>query len=323
MQDVNARAEAERWGGEILAGGPWAADRFRMELHEERWRHHPTLQRDRYQARFRLWEACGWAKVELDQEGQPTRVILPHAAGGEGEPSGPALSVGQLERAAAAALRVARERGEARPLRVRLIRPEPPGRLAARAAGLLLERHPVDGQLVVDLDPAGAGRVGYLCAPLFRQANRSAALQRSSALTRAKAALRLPKGARLASARLVRGELGRAWRLRWVVDTPERVGAVLATLNARTGRLAVYLTTVAPRPRLLPATAARDAAERELRQAVQHRLGPGARVGSLVLGVSEDGPEVREAWLAAVLGPDGTLFRALLDRGKVTLKRTA
>lgn len=313
MDDAEARAEAARWGEELV--GALGAGRFRLELEEGRWRHVRVLERERYQARFRLWETLGWAEVELPHEGPP-RVQLP--AGEALEPASGTLAPELVERALAAVLRAA-EQLEPRPLRARQVLAAAGGRGCA-AARVLLERHPPDGRLVIDLDPGAGGRVGYLCLPLLRGSTRCAALSRPSALRRARAALDLPPGARLTSARLIRSRAGRTWRLRWEVDGPEASGALVASLNARTGRVAVFLSTVGPRQRVLPAAAARETAERELRRVVTRQLGPGARLGGVVPGaVGADG-ELRAAWLAAVLGPDGSVFRAVLDRGRVSLR---
>lgn len=315
MDDAEAQAEAARWGEELV--GAMGAGRFRLELEEGRWRHVRALGRERYQARFRLWEALGWAEVELPREGSP-RVQL--SAGEPLELAAGALAPELVERALGAALREA-EQLEARPLRARQVRAAP-GRRGCAAVSVLLERHPPDGRLVIDLDPGAGGRVGWLCLPLLRGSTRSAALSRPSALRRARAALDLPPGARLTSARLIRSRAGRTWRLRWEVEGAASAGALVASLNARTGRVAVFLSTVGPRQRVLPAAAARETAERELRRAVVRRLGPGARLGGVVPGaVGADG-ELRAAWLAAVLGPDGAVFRAVLDRGRVSLRRS-
>lgn len=314
-----ARAEAELWGEEILAAGSWGPERFRLELLEERWRFHRALGRERYQARFRAWESLGWARVEVDREGRAQRVVFPDAdpPDAEGIPAG----AEELRRWGQAALEVAGSVAPGRPFDLRSVQAYPAtrGGLEVRA---LVEHHPLDGQLVVDIDPRGPGRVGFLCAPLFRSSRRSQALSRASAVARARRQLALPDGARLTSARLVKGGLGRVWRLRWEVETDEQVGALVASLNGRTGRPCVFLSTVAPRVRPLPATLEREAAESQMRQAVERRLGPGARVGSLVPGAVGEGDELRTAWLAAVCAPDGGVFRAVLDAGRVSLRRS-
>lgn len=332
MSDELVEREARAWAEEIVAGGPWGPERFRVELADQRWVVGRGGQ-ERCQVRFRLWEACGWARVELDTAARARRVVLPPGASGEplpGAPPAPQL----VERAAAAAFQLAAERGELRPLRAREVRreaPSPRQEAGELALGFLLERHPVDGRLVVDLDPpaedeppglSGPLRVGFLCEPLFRHTNRSAALSRGAAVRRARAALELPAAARLVAARLCREERGRVWKLRWKVDDPALQGALLATLNARTGRVGLLVNTVRPRPQVERTGGERASAERQLRRAVARRLGPEAQVGGVVRGASRGERAWRETWLAAVRAPDGALFSAVLDQGKVVLRRT-
>ncbi|MCO5170992.1 MAG: hypothetical protein M9894_32105 [Planctomycetes bacterium] len=298
------RRRAEAWAAEVLPGPRW-----RVELTEERPRRHRSG-RASYRARFRAWELAGAARVRLGPGGQPGEVVFP---AGELEAPGfaplpddlPARPL-VLEAALAAARRSIPE--DALGARLALWRQVRGGAEVVVA----VERARPDGELALDLDPETGERLGLLALPLLRGSRRSAALGRMTALARAREqAPPLPDGARPVRARLLERPIGRLWRVRY-----QAAGgvAVVVTLHARSGQLVGWERTGG---RAVPRAPARDEAAAALRLTVELRLGDRARVSAPVPGARGG----RRVWLAVVHAPDGRLFRAVLDGGRVELVR--
>lgn len=312
MDELRRRAQA--WGEEVLAPPRW-----RLERVEERAQRHRASGRPSYRTRLRGWEVAGVARVVLPARGalsatfpvsEPLDLADGLAALADDAPDRPLI--------VEAALLAARRELAGDALGVRRI-----GRRAVRGGVELLvvvERTRADGELVLDLDATTGERLGLLAMPRLRGSDRSAALGRCSVIQRAReqAGALLGEDARVVRARLVHGPLGRVWRVRW------RVGAQLlvTTLNARTGALCGW-------QRALRGAAAgqgpsRDEAITELRLAVELRLGRAPTPVVQTPIISTPIPGVRDGrpvWLAVVHAPDGRVFRAALDRGRVELVR--
>jgi len=316
MRDDLLRS-AEAWANEVLASR-WAAVRFRLEPVDESWRRDRALGREHYRVELRVWELAGEARVEADRRGRVVATTFPAAAGDADAGPGAATEAAPAAVLEAARAAAAADRPGAR-LRVREAAPVPAGR-GRRAWRVVVDAVPRDGRLVVDVDPRGPRRLGYRCDPFLRGSRRSAALSRASALARARADLDLPSAARVVGARLDARGRGRVWRLRWELATAEAEGVVAAALNARTGELHAYRSTVAPAAAAV-GRPERAQAETELAAAARVRLGEGARVGPLIGGATDALAGGRPAWLAVVRAPNGRLYRASLDAGRVRFRR--
>lgn len=306
------RLRAQTWGEEVLAPPRW-----RLERIEERAQRHRTSGRPSYRTRLRGWEVAGVARVVLPARGtlsatfpvsEPLDLADGLAALADGAPDRPLV--------VEAALLAARKELAGDALGVRRI-----GRRAVRGGVELLvvvERTRADGELVLDLDATTGERLGLLAMPLLRGSDRSAALGRCSVIQRAReqAGPLLGDDARVVRARLVHGPLGRVWRVRW------RTGAQLlvTTHNARTGAMCGWQRAL----RGAAAGPSRDEAITELRLAVELRLGRAPTPVEQAPVISTPIPGVRDGrpvWLAVVHAPDGRVFRAALDRGRVELVR--
>ncbi|MCA8926348.1 MAG: hypothetical protein KDD82_31360 [Planctomycetes bacterium] len=312
---------ARTWAAEILET-QWRPARFRLELEEERWRSSPGVARQHYQARYRVWELAGLARVDRGPQPEPPAFPaeterLVELAERCAPPEDPALVAQALELA----------RGALPPglsLRTRGVCSESRRRGATRH-WVVIEKSAPDGQIVIDYDPQGERRLGYLCGPFYRGSTRSAALSRASAVRRAQQVLGVPEGSRLSRARVVKGAMGRVWRLRWEVDTQHETGAITASLNARTGAVCVYFSTVAPRPQLCAeGVPTLERAAREIALAARAELGEGLEISEPIptaVGFQTGAP--RAAWVAVIRAPDRKLYRALHDGRGVRLKLSA
>ncbi|MEZ6186009.1 MAG: hypothetical protein R3F62_13490 [Planctomycetota bacterium] len=308
---------ARAWAAEILETR-WAPVRYRLELEDERWRTTPWLERPHYQARFRVWELAGLCRVEDGRSARfpadPERLV--ELAQRAEPPQDPLLAAEALRRA---------EATFAKPRRLRVR-----GRVEERTRWgttrwFVLESTQDDAQVVIDYDPEAQRRLGYLCGPFFRGSHLSAALSKEAALRKARQVLGIPAQARAGRAALVKTAWGRVWRLRWEVETPAEVGVITASLNARSGSVCVFFTTVLPRPQLLgPHVPTPERALREIRRAARESFGPGAVVGEPVqAAVEAEGAPPRAAWVAVVRAPDRSVYRARLDGSDVQLLPTA
>lgn len=305
MRD-DLRQTALGWAEELLP-----APRWRLELANETARRHRGTGRAGYRLRLRVWEPAGTACVRL-LDAAPA-VAFPFASDDLGEHE----EVGEQEAGEDgrvvldAALAAARAQWPGGELNVRGLARR---RVRGGAEWLVrLERARRDGFVVVDLDSATGDRLGLLAAPLLRGSRRSAALTRAAAVVRAREQVHgLPDGMRLRRARLMRSEGSRVWRVHWEDET----AGVAVTLNARTGRLCSWDRTLPVETRL-SAFPARDEAARELSLAVVLQLGDAARLSVPVAGARAGRP----VWFAVAQTPDGRLFRATLDRGRVDLLR--
>ena len=91
---MNFRRRAEEWAREILAGQRSVG--YRTDLIKERLRSQKRLQRQLYQATFRIWEPAGLAEVDVDPKARvairiryPVAAVDVEALGGWGEDVGP------------------------------------------------------------------------------------------------------------------------------------------------------------------------------------------------------------------------------------------
>lgn len=300
------RRRAEAWASEVLPGPRW-----RVELTDERARRHKSG-RPAYRVRFRAWELAGAARVPLGAGGQPGQVTFPtgdlDAPGFEPLPDDAPARALILEAALAAARRSIPD--DALAARLAVWRRTRGGREVVVA----VERARPDGELALDLDPETGERLGLLALPLLRGSRRSAAIGRMTALARAREqAPPLPEGARPVRARLVERPIGRLWRVRYQGGGQ----TLVVTLHARSGLLVGWERT-GGRARARAAQApGRDEAAAALRLTVELRLGERARLSPPVPGARAG----RRVWLAVVHAPDGRLFRAVLDGGRVELVR--
>lgn len=318
MTEPAPDAAARAWAAEILETR-WQPVRFRLELEDERWVTSPGAERPHYQARFRVWELAGLARLDDGDDrcafpADPERLV--ELAQRCAPPADPELVRRALERAAGSL---------------------PPGlslqvRGAVREAlrrstrhWVVIEKSGGDGQVVIDYDPLSERRLGYLCCPFYRGSTRSAALSRESAVRRAQGLLGIPPGSRLSRAKVVKSNLGRVWRLRWEVDTAEETGAIAASLNARTGAVCVFFSTVAPRPLLLTAgVPSRERAALEIARVARAELGDDLVIGQPVPAAFDAGSGTpRAGWIAVIRAPDRRLYRALHDGERVELKLSA
>lgn len=295
------RRLADAWAAEALPPPRW-----RMERTQERCRQHDASGRVAYRVHLRCWELAGVARVVVGPRGQPLEVAFP---GESLDPAAlsplPALSERPL--ILEAALQRARRAIPDDPLDVRAAS----WRRIRGAAEVLVfvERARPDGELVLDLDATTGERLGLLARPLLRGTARCAALGRRSAIARARRqAPTLPEQARLASARLVDGRLGRVWRMRW----EGRGEALSVTINARSGALVAW-----ERVARCEGCRTKEEAAAALRVAVDLRIDEAAHVSAPVLGARGG----RQVWMAVVHAPGGRLFRAVLEGGRVELVR--
>lgn len=313
MDELRRRAQV--WGEEVLAPPRW-----RLERVEERAQRHRASGRPSYRTRLRGWEVAGVARVLLPVRGEvaasfpvsePLDLTDGLAALADDAPDRPLI--------VEAALIAARKALPGDALAVRRV-----GRRAVRGGTELLavvERARADGELVLDLDATTGERLGVLAMPLLRGSDRSAALGRCAVILRAREQARslLADEARVLRARLVRGPLGRVWRVHWQVGGQ----LVVTTLNARTGALCGWQRVL--RGARAGQGPSRDEAITELRLAVELRLRravdpPTVRapvISTPIPGVRDGRP----VWLAVVHAADGRVFRAALDRGRVDLVR--
>jgi len=233
-------------------------------------------------------------------------------------------------------------RWAARSVRGGLVR----GELVARVE---LEKQEPDGVIAVRLDATTGERLGLQCHLLLRGSRRSTPLGRAAAVARARrwltqleardageragerAALPepgeprgltdAPRGVaatpRAGLPQLVRARLSvqpasRTWLMRFRLKESGPAREVVLVVNSRTGAVA-SLRVVNP----WRGVGSRDQAEADLTVLARVRLGPAARVGSLILGDREG----QQVWLGVVHVEDGRLYRATVERGRVRFQK--
>ncbi|MBX3467320.1 MAG: hypothetical protein KF878_10555 [Planctomycetes bacterium] len=301
------RRRAEAWASEVLPGPRW-----RVELTDERARRHKSW-RPAYRVRFRAWELAGAARVPLGAGGQPGQVTFPtgdlDAPGFEPLPDDAPARALVLEAALVAARRSIPD--DALAVRLAVWRRTRGGREVVVA----VERARPDGELALDLDPETGERLGLLALPLLRGSRRSAAIGRMTALARARAGAAAARGGALCA-----GAPRRAADRAPVARALPGGGQTLVVTSCTRSGLLVGWSGFGGRAcgRARGAgVGARDRAAAALRLTVELRLGERARLSPPVPGARAG----RRVWLAVVHAPDGRLFRAVLDGGRVELVR--
>lgn len=306
-----------------------------------------------WEIRLSVWEPAGTATVRIASGARRTEVVLgDDPALDLADLAADPLPPGDRRLADAATVALAELRArEARPAA------DDGGRLAGKTrwaargtrGGLVrgelvarveLERRAPDGEVAVRIDATTGDRLGLQCPLLLRGSRRSTPLGRTSVVARARrwlaqleaedAAARAvqpepdaPRGLtdatpRAGLPRLVRARLlvqpgSRVWRLRFRLPEPGPAREVALLVNSRTGAVA-SLRVVNPWRGVV---ASHAQAEADLTVLARVRLGPAARVGSLILG-DRDGQQV---WLGVVHVDDGRLYRATVERGRVRFQK--
>ncbi len=316
---MDYRELAEAWANEILTSR-WAETRYRLELLHEQVVMHRHLERQLYRATFRVWEHAGVAEVRLDRRGNVAGVRYPLPLDEIASEPGavpPTQPDEVLEAATRAAVRVAKGQHACTQLEERRVE-----RYDRQGPGLLvhLDQAKPDGQLVVELDPLGAKRVGFVCMPFFRGSTRSTALGKWAAVKRAQQAVELPPTAWVAYSALRTKPAGREWTFRFELRGQPELGWIKLTLNARTGALCGYSRVLRKRRVLDPAKLTDDEAARLLQAAARTRLGVKALVGEPIASAVVRGGKLVPAWLAVVVAPRG-VYRATLAEGKVSMRK--
>ncbi len=309
---MEIRERAEEWAREILVGHGSVG--YRTELIKERLRRQKRLQRQLFQATFRIWEPAGLAEVDVEsQAGAPIEIRYPVAAV-DAEPVG--LWPQRLDPWIPATLAEVAKAYPGSEVGVRELWRARAARGQERAI-LNAEHAAPDGVLKVEIDPQTGARIGFLCLPFYRGSKRSGAITRTTAVQRARASLDLPPGTRLAYSRLITRALGRLWRLRWEIRGAGMTGWIKVALNARTGRICELSRAVYPVPCLSDEERApRGEASTQVRLAAVLRFGQQVEVGQLMEGAVTVGKETVPGWLAVVSGEGGT-FRVTQARGQV------
>jgi len=268
-----------------------------------------------YRLEVALWEAAGLARlrgrrVEYPADVDPWEEPPPPRPARPSDPLSP-LELRALSQAT---------RGRARDGELRCgtwCRRDDP---SARQGGLTwvwVERQAPDGRIAVEVDPHTGVRLGSFLPYRARGSRRAGALSRPRAVQEARTRLQLPEEAVQVYTRLCKRPLRRVWNVRWDVSEGPWRGVVRAELNARTGEVIESELRLQPRrtSRALPASE-RAPAEQEIRRQVRVLVGPRARIGPLVPGLSESGEHA--CWLAVVADEEGTR-RVTYRSGKVTL----
>lgn len=302
-----------------------------------------------WEIRLSVWEPAGTATVRL---GRRTEVVLgddpaldladlatsPLPAGDRRLADAATVALAELRARDArarppAGVQAGKVRWASRSVRGGLVR----GELVARVE---LEKHEPDGVIAVRLDATTGERLGLHCPLLQRGSRRSTALGRTAAVARARRWLTqleardsgadageraaepdaprgLTESPRAGLPQLVRARLSvqpesRTWLMRFRLKEPGSAREVAVVLNSRTGAVITLRVVAAWR-----AETSLAQAEADLTVLARVRLGPAARVGSLIEGAREG----KRVWLGVVHVADGRLYRATVERGRVRFQK--
>ncbi len=305
-----------------------------------------------WEIRLSVWEPAGTATVRIASGARRTEVVLGDDPSLDlADLTTNPLPAGDRRLADAATVALAELRArDVRPVAPDGARLAGKTRWAARATqgGLVrgelvarveLEKREPDGEVAVRLDATTGDRLGLQCPLLLRGSRRSTPLGRTSVVARARRWLAqlsasdageracspepgTPRGLtdtpRAALPQLVRARLSvqpgsRTWLLRFRLKEPGLSREVALVVNSRTGTVC-SLRVVNP---FRGVVASRDQAEADLTVLARVRLGPAARVGSLILGDREG----QQVWLGVVHVEDGRLYRATVERGRVRFQK--